>query len=69
MLNREIFRNGREAQIIVENWRQEYNNYRPHSSLGYSTPAEVLNSIRAEASNESMVESRLPNSDDGRTRP
>ena len=39
-LNREIFRNGREAQAIVENWRQEYNNYRPHSSLGYLTPVE-----------------------------
>jgi len=39
-LNREVFRNGREAQAIVENWRQEYNNYRPHSSLGYLTPAE-----------------------------
>jgi len=39
-LNREIFRNGDEAQAIVENWRQEYNNYRPHSSLGYLTPAE-----------------------------
>ncbi len=39
-LNREIFRNGREAQVIVENWRQEYDNYRPHSSLGYLTPVE-----------------------------
>ncbi len=39
-LNREVFRNGREAQAIVENWRQEYNNYRPHSSLDYLTPAE-----------------------------
>ena len=39
-LNREIFRNGREAQAIVENWRGEYNNYRPHSSLDYLTPAE-----------------------------
>ena len=39
-LNREVFRNGREAQVIVENWRQEYNNYRPHSSLGYLTPVE-----------------------------
>jgi len=39
-LNREVFRNGKEAQVIVENWRQEYNNYRPHSSLGYLTPAE-----------------------------
>jgi transposase InsO family protein len=39
-LNREIFRNGREAQAVVEAFRQEYNNYRPHSSLGYLTPAE-----------------------------
>lgn len=39
-LNREVFRNGREAQTIVEAWRGEYNNYRPHSSLGYLTPSE-----------------------------
>ena len=42
-LNREVFRNGKEAQVIVENWRQEYNpseKDRPHSSLGYLTPAE-----------------------------
>ena len=39
-LNREIFRNGKEAQTIVEVFRQEYNNYRPHSSLVYLTPAE-----------------------------
>jgi len=39
-LNREVFRNGSEAQTIVEAFRQEYNNYRPHSSLGYLTPAE-----------------------------
>jgi transposase InsO family protein len=39
-LNREVFRNGKEAQTIVEAWRQEYNSYRPHSSLGYLTPAE-----------------------------
>ena len=40
MLNREIFRNGKEAQTIVEAWRQEYNNHRPHSSLSRLTPAE-----------------------------
>jgi len=39
-LNREVSRNGGEAQAIVEAFRQEYNNYRPHSSLGYLTPAE-----------------------------
>ena len=39
-LNRESFRNGKEAQTIVETWRQEYNNHRPHSSLSYLTPSE-----------------------------
>ena len=39
-LNREIFKNGKEAQSIVEAFREEYNNYRPHSSLSYLTPAE-----------------------------
>ena len=39
-LNCYIFANGREAQQIVEEWRMEYNTYRPHSSLGYLTPAE-----------------------------
>lgn len=39
-LNREIFTSGREAQEVVENWRREYNERRPHSALGYLTPAE-----------------------------
>ena len=39
-LNREVFRNGREAQIVVEAWRKEYNECRPHSALGYLTPTE-----------------------------
>ena len=39
-LNCDIFRNGKEAQSVVEAWRQEYNNYRPHSSLSYLTPTE-----------------------------
>jgi transposase InsO family protein len=32
--------NGRELQATVETFGQEYNNYRPHSSLGYLTPAK-----------------------------
>jgi len=26
------------AEIIVESWRLEFNNHRPHSGLGYMTP-------------------------------
>lgn len=39
-LNMHVFINGREAQTLVEEWRKEYNDYRPHSSLNYMTPAE-----------------------------
>ena len=39
-LNQYLFVNVQEAQEIVEAWRQEYNLFRPHSSLGYLTPAE-----------------------------
>ena len=39
LLNREIFYTLREAQVLVERWRQEYNRIRPHSALGYRPPA------------------------------
>ncbi len=28
-----------EAKILIERWRQEYNTFRPYSSLGYRAPA------------------------------
>jgi len=34
LLNGEIFMTLREAQYLIENWRWEYNTFRPHSSLG-----------------------------------
>jgi putative transposase len=39
MLNREIFTTLTEARILIEQWRREYNQIRPHSSLGYRPPA------------------------------
>jgi putative transposase len=39
-LNREIFGSLWEARVVIEQWRLEYNTERPHSSLGYQTPAE-----------------------------
>ena len=39
-LNRELFGSLLEARIILESWRNEYNDQRPHSSLGYQTPTE-----------------------------
>jgi transposase InsO family protein len=38
-LNGEIFYNLREAQVLIEQWRMEYNSFRPHSSLNDRPPA------------------------------
>jgi len=32
--------------VVVEAWREEYNTDRPHSSLGYLTPAEFARKWR-----------------------
>ncbi len=39
LLNREIFYTLEEAQVLIEGWRREYNQVRPHSALGYRPPA------------------------------
>lgn len=45
-LNRWLFADGQEAQTIIEQWRHEYNHYRPHSSLGYVPPAAYAENFR-----------------------
>src|SRR5271155_4925665 len=39
-LNREDFESEPQARALGALWRGEYNTERPHSSLGYQTPAE-----------------------------
>ena len=39
LLNREIFTTLIEAKILIEEWRKEYNQVRPHSALNYRAPA------------------------------
>ena len=39
-LNEHWFLGLGDARRIVEGWRQDYNRDRPHSALGYRTPAE-----------------------------
>ncbi len=39
LLDREIFYSLREAEVLIERWRQHYNTVRPHSALGYRPPA------------------------------
>jgi transposase InsO family protein len=39
LLNREIFTTLEEAKVLIEQWRREYNQVRPHSSKNYRPPA------------------------------
>lgn len=46
-LNRELFGSLAEARVILESWRMEYNECRPHSSLGYQTPGEFARASKS----------------------
>ena len=39
LLKRELFTSLKEAKVLVERWRIQYNTIRPHSSLGERPPA------------------------------
>ncbi|WP_455821049.1 IS3 family transposase [Pseudomonas cerasi] len=45
-LNVHWFLSLEDAQDKIEHWRQEYNQYRPHSSLNNQTPAEFVRSLQ-----------------------
>jgi len=42
LLKREVFADLLEAKVLVEDYRGHYNHQRPHSALGYQTPAEFV---------------------------
>lgn len=42
----EVFDTLLEAQVLVADWRKEYNDYRPHSALGMLTPSEYARQWR-----------------------
>jgi transposase InsO family protein len=46
-LNGEMFYTLKEAQMVIEKWRVDYNTVRPHSSLRYLTPEKFAASVPA----------------------
>ncbi len=44
-LNEHWFVSLRHAKALIEDWRQEYNKERPHSSLGYRTPRQFVKEL------------------------
>ena len=52
LLNGEIFTTLAEARYLIEQWRWEYNTFRPHSALGYKPPApEAMLPLQGEHGN------------------
>ncbi len=48
LLSREVWGNLKEAQVLCEQWRQRYNEVRPHGSLGMMTPSAYAEQARQE---------------------
>jgi len=42
LLNAYVFKTITEVRILAEEWRIDYNTQKPHKSLGYKTPADLL---------------------------
>jgi putative transposase len=51
------FRNRIDARVSIEQWRRHYNEVRPHSSLGYLTPAEYKGKHRGRPDGQRALDS------------
>jgi putative transposase len=54
-LSLEWFRSRAEAKVVIEAWRRHFNEVRPHSSLGYLTPAEFVARIEQDAASRTAT--------------
>lgn len=55
-LSMEWFRSRAEAKALIEQWRQHYNQVRPHSSLNYQTPDAFRNQCHSGTSTEAVLQ-------------
>ncbi len=62
-LNAHWFLSLADAQRKIEAWRRYYNETRPHSALGWATPAEFARQARLAAESTVSPESEISNSD------
>ncbi|WP_323772210.1 IS3 family transposase [Antarctobacter sp.] len=45
LLNETMFRNLAHARVVISAWATDYNTERPHSALGYETPADYARTL------------------------
>jgi hypothetical protein len=57
LLDRELFLGVIEARVLVEDFRREYNEERPHSSLDYQTPKQFAAACRNKTTKTAMTRS------------
>lgn len=57
LLNESLFFGLEHARSAIAEWAEDYNHFRPHSSLGYQTPACYAGIIAATGSNAAQYES------------
>ncbi len=52
LLDREVFANLKEAKVLAKDYRDHYNQERPHGALGYLTPVEfaAIEALSAQSS-------------------
>ena len=55
LLKREEFSSLLEAKVLVEGYRNHYNQERPHSALGYRSPAESAASCEPSSADEELT--------------
>jgi putative transposase len=56
-LNAELFLDLPDARQKLETWRRDYNENRPHSSIGDLTPVEFANAVRTEEAAKKRISS------------
>lgn len=56
LLNESLFFGLDHARSAIAEWADDYNHFRPHSSLGYQTPADFAGTIAATGSNAAQDE-------------
>jgi putative transposase len=54
-LSMEWFRNRIDAKIVIEQFRRQFNEVRPHSSLGQLTPAEFKQQLSSTTNPETVI--------------
>ena len=55
LLNETLFRSLPHARVVLETWRNDYNNERPHSKLGWMTPRGYASALSGEAGRDAAL--------------